>query len=41
MPDYRLFNHMQTDKCNKVTERIIRQRHVEMAAKCGEMEFRL
>ena len=35
----RLFKHWQSDKCHKLTERRLRQRDVEMAARCGEMEF--
>ena len=34
-----LFKHIQSDKCNKSTERRLQQRYVEMAARCGEMEF--
>ena len=31
-------NHRQSDKCHKSTERRLRQRYVEMAETCGEME---
>ena len=37
----RLFKHLQSDKCHKLTERRLRRRDVEMAASCGEMEFSL
>ena len=37
----RLFKHRQSDKCHKSTERRLRQRDVEMEARCGEMEFNL
>ena len=39
MPVTRLFKHRRTDKCNKVTERRLRQRDVEMLVSCGEAEF--
>ena len=41
MPLSRVFKHMQTDKCDKATERRLRGIYVEMAARCGEMEFSL
>ena len=41
MQAVRLFKHWQSEKCNKLTERRIRRRDVEMAARCGEMEFNL
>ena len=37
----RLFIHRQLGKCHKLTDRRIRQRDVEMAARCGVMEFSL
>ena len=37
----RLFKHRHLDKCHKSTERRIWRRDVEMAARCGEMEFDL
>ena len=37
----RFFKRRQSDKCNKSTKRRIRQRDVEMADSCGEMEFNL
>ena len=36
-----LFNHRQTDKCNKVMEKQLRYKDVKMAASCGEMDFSL
>ena len=33
----RLFKRRQLEKCHKLTERRIRQRDVEMAARCGGM----
>ena len=41
MPAARIFNHRQSDKCNKATERRLQRRDVEMEARCGEMEFSL
>ena len=41
IPTARLFKHSQMDKCNKVTERRIGWRYVEMAARCGKMECSL
>ena len=38
MQAVRLFKHRQSDKCHKSTERRLRRRDVEMAARCGEME---
>ena len=35
----RLFKHRQSEKCHKLTERRIRQRDVDMEARCGEMDF--
>ena len=35
----KLLNHRQTDKFNQATERRLRQRDVEMAARCGEMDL--
>ena len=35
------FKHWQSYKCLKSTERRLRRRDVEMAARCGEMEFNL
>ena len=40
-PADRLFKHRRTDKCNKATERRLRQRDMEMAARCGKMNFSL
>ena len=37
----RIFKHQQSYKCHKSTERRFRWRDVEMAARCGEMEFNL
>ena len=37
----RIFKHRQLDKCHKEMERRIRQRDVEMAERCGKMEFSL
>ena len=37
----RLFKHWISDKSHKLMERRLRQRDVEMAARCGEMEFNL
>ena len=37
----RFFKHRQNDKCNKAKERQIRYSDVNMAARCGEMEFSL
>ena len=37
----RLFKDRQSDKWHKSTERRLRRRDVEMAARCGEMEFNL
>ena len=37
----RLFKHRQSDKCNKSTEIRLQLRDVEMAERCGEMEFSL
>ena len=39
MPAARIFNHRQTDKCNKATKRQLRWKEVEMAVRCGETEF--
>ena len=36
-----IFNHWQSDKCHKLTERQIRLRYVEMVARCGKMEFNI
>ena len=41
MPEARMFKKIQTDKCNKETERRPIQRDVDMEARCGEMEFSL
>ena len=41
MPAANIFKHRKTDKCNKATERRTEQRDVEMAERCGEMEFSL
>ena len=41
MPVAKLFKHSQLEKCHKATERRLRQRDVEIAARCGEMEFSL
>ena len=35
----KLLNHRQTDKFNQATERRLRQRDVDMAARCGEMDL--
>ena len=37
----RLFKHQNEDKCHKSTERRIWRVYVEMAERCGEMEFKL
>ena len=37
----RLFKHRQLEKCHKSMERQVRQRDVEMAERCGGMEFKL
>ena len=37
----RLFKHRKLDKCHKLTDGRLRKRDVEMAARCGEMEFNL
>ena len=34
-----LFNHRQTYKWNKATERRLRQRDVEMVSRCSKKEF--
>ena len=39
MPAVNIFKHRQFDKCNKATKRRLRRRDVEMAARCGEIEF--
>ena len=39
MPAARLFKHRQMDKCNKTMERQLRRINVDMAARCGNMEF--
>ena len=36
----RLFKHRQSYKCHKLTEIRLRRRDVEMAARCGETEFK-
>ena len=36
-----LFKNRQSNNCHKSTERRLRQRDVEMATRCGEMEFSL
>ena len=41
IPAAELFKHMQLDKCNKATEIRLRRRDVDMAERCGEMEFSL
>ena len=41
IPEARLFKHRQMDKCSKTKERRLWRRDVEMAARCGEMEFSL
>ena len=41
MPAASLFKHRHTDKFNKTTERQLRRRYVEMAERCGKMEFSL
>ena len=41
MQAYRLFKHRQSDKCHKLTEIRLRRRDVDMAVRCGEMEFNL
>ena len=40
-PADRLFNHSQTDKCNKETDRRLGRRYMEMAERCDKMEFSL
>ena len=37
----RIFKHQQSEKCHKLTEIRLRQRDLEMAEKCGGMEFSL
>ena len=37
----RLFKHKHLNKCHKSTEIRIRRRDVEMASRCGEIEFNL
>ena len=39
MPEDRLFIHRRSDECNKVMERRLRRRDVEMTVRCGDMEF--
>ena len=41
MPVTRLFKNIRTNRCNKATERRIRQRDVEILERCGDMEFSL
>ena len=41
IPSARVFKHRQTDKCNKMTERRLRRRDMEMVERCSEMEFSL
>ena len=41
MPESRMLKHRQADKCNKMIERKIKRRDVEIAARCGKMEFSL
>ena len=36
-----LCKHRKMDKCNKVTERRLRRRDVDMAKRCDDMEFSL
>ena len=35
IPEANIFTHRQTDKCNKVAERGLQRRYVELAARCG------
>ena len=37
----RLFKHWQSDKCHKYTERRLQRRGLEMAERCGEIDFNL
>ena len=37
----RLFKRRHSVKCHKLTERRFQRRDVEMAARCGEMDFNL
>ena len=37
----KLFKHKQADKCNNATEKRLRRRDVEMAERCGDIEFSL
>ena len=39
MPTTRIFKHRKLDKCHKEMERRLRWRDVDMADRCGEMEF--
>ena len=39
IPEAKIFKHRQMDKYNKATKRILRWRDVEMASRCGEIEF--
>ena len=41
MTEAMLFKHSHTDKCNKAMERQLRHIYVEMAVRCGDMEFSL
>ena len=41
MPVARIFKHRKSDKCHKATERRLRRRDMEMAERCGEMDFSL
>ena len=41
MQKARILKYWQSEKCHKSTYRRIQQKDVEMAARCGEMEFSL
>ena len=41
MPAANIFKHRQSEKCHKATERRLRRRDVEMAARFWEMELSL
>ena len=41
MPVARMFKHQQADKSRKATDRRLRLRDVEIAERCGEVDFSL
>ena len=41
MQAVRIFKYKNSDKCHKSIEKSLQQRDVDMAARCGEMEFSL